>query len=84
MAYLHIPPFEDQCEDRTKAETGNFIQSIQQLGVKTGRGGEGRGEGERRKREGGRGEEGKGRGRREGGRGKRENREGVEIIAQYT
>lgn len=56
MAYLHIPPFEDQGEDRTKAETGNFIQSIQQLGVKTGRGGEGG--------KGGRGEEKEG--RREG------------------
>ena len=56
VAYLHIPPFEDQGEDRTKAETGNFIQSIQQLG-------EGRG------REGGGGEGGK---REEGPRGKEE------------
>ena len=64
MAYLHIPPFEDQGEDRTKAETGNFIQSIQQLGVKTGRGGE---EGKEGRREGGkgRGERGKKGGKRE-------------------
>ena len=43
--YLHVPPFEDQGEDRTKAETGNFIQSIQQLGEKReGEGKEGRSE----------------------------------------
>ena len=77
VAYLHIPPFEDQGENRTKAETGNFIQSIQQLGEgREGRRGRGRRE-ERRgtEREGGRREE-----EREGEGGRREEEKGWKSI----